>query len=96
VVTAMVVAVGVAVAGDVTTVVLVVATVVCDVAMVVAFGVTLPALTGSTMSSVARNIASSMKDDPLPRDIDTSCQLGLPVISCIRYIVVPDNKAVLL
>jgi hypothetical protein len=52
----MVVADGVTLAGCVTTVV-------CDV-------VTLSALTGSIIRSIARNTATGMTDDPLPRDID--------------------------
>jgi hypothetical protein len=64
------VVVGVAVA------VCVVTTVVGDVVMVVCCVVTLSALTGNTMRSIARNTATGMTDDPLPRDIDKLLPAG--------------------
>jgi hypothetical protein len=56
-------------------------TVVCDGTTVVALVVTLSALTGSTMRSIARNTATGMTEDPLSRDIEKSCQMDLPVIN---------------
>jgi hypothetical protein len=44
--------------------------VVCVVAMVVCEVVTLSALTGSTIKSIARNTATDMTDDTVPRVID--------------------------
>ena len=83
-VTATVVFMGVMVAIVVATVACVVGTVVCVVAGVVCVViivvcivdtvvcevVTLSALTGSTMRSIARNTATGMTDDPLPCVID--------------------------
>jgi hypothetical protein len=53
-----------------------VATVVADVATVVAVTVTLAAPTGRTMKSIARNTATGMKDDPFPYDIDKILPAG--------------------
>ncbi len=64
------------VVSDGATVVLVVATGVGDGVTVVAFGVSLPELAGSTMRSIARNTASSIIDDLLPRDIDLVLPAG--------------------
>jgi hypothetical protein len=49
-------------------------------AAVVACVVVLSALTGSNISSIKRNTAIGMKDDPFPRDIDNPQPAGFPFV----------------
>jgi hypothetical protein len=60
----------------VTLAVCVVTTVVGDVVMVVCCVLLLSALTGNTMRSIARNTATGMTINPLPRDIDKLLPAG--------------------